>query len=278
MFIREPCWETSAMDRSKQIYLSHFRSLPKSLERATADRLIGTMLGDDRRFRDANPEEIEALTLDGMKAAVMEQLMTSNLEISIVGDFDEATLDDKLLRYLGTIPPSQGKPSLSCLPVSFHRGPENVFHQQWHLKDSDERAIAIISGPAPNRWNAISRALVDEGATARSLALVPVIPPATAEPLDATPEAMAAATRARRSHPLFSSITLMILTEIINSRLFTTVRDALGEPPSTKNSLLSVVERPSGWVFSLKPLLMHSQRRQNIRVLAPLAPMGVFRV
>ena len=63
MFIRKPCWEESAMERSKQIYLSHYRSLPKSLERATADRLIGTMLGDDRRFRDAKPHEIEALTL-----------------------------------------------------------------------------------------------------------------------------------------------------------------------------------------------------------------------
>lgn len=62
-FIRKPRWEEPAMERSKQIYLSHYRSLPKSLERATADRLLATMLGDDCRFRDVNPEEIEALTL-----------------------------------------------------------------------------------------------------------------------------------------------------------------------------------------------------------------------
>lgn len=32
-------------------YLSHYRSLSKSLERATADRILNAMLGPDRRFR-----------------------------------------------------------------------------------------------------------------------------------------------------------------------------------------------------------------------------------
>ena len=35
-------------------------------------------------------------------------------------------------------------------------------------------------------------------------------------------------TALRRGHPLFQSVTLMLLTEIVNSRLFTTVRDTLG--------------------------------------------------
>jgi len=34
-----------------------------------------------RRFRDANPEEINALTLDGMREAVMAQLHAGNLEV-----------------------------------------------------------------------------------------------------------------------------------------------------------------------------------------------------
>lgn len=38
----------------------------------------------------------------------------------------------------------------------------------------------------------------------------------------------ARATELRRRHPLYQSIMLMLLTEIINSRLFTTVRDTLG--------------------------------------------------
>lgn len=34
-----------------------------------------------RRFRDASPEEINALTLDGMRDAVMAQLHAGNLEV-----------------------------------------------------------------------------------------------------------------------------------------------------------------------------------------------------
>jgi hypothetical protein len=34
-----------------------------------------------RRFRDASPEEIDALTLDGMREAVMAQLHAGNLEV-----------------------------------------------------------------------------------------------------------------------------------------------------------------------------------------------------
>ena len=69
------------MERAKQLYLSHYRALPKSLERATGDRLLGAMLGPDRRFRDPAPEEIAALTLEGMQQAVMAQLHAGNLEV-----------------------------------------------------------------------------------------------------------------------------------------------------------------------------------------------------
>lgn len=33
-------WDETAMERAKQMYLSHFRSQSKSLERATADRIM----------------------------------------------------------------------------------------------------------------------------------------------------------------------------------------------------------------------------------------------
>ena len=48
LFLQAPRWEAPAMERSKQMYLSHFRSLGKGLERATADRVISAMLGPDR--------------------------------------------------------------------------------------------------------------------------------------------------------------------------------------------------------------------------------------
>lgn len=53
-------------------------------------------------------------------------------------------------------------------------------------------------------------------------------PPPVFLPPTASPKDRSAATDLRRRHPLYQSVTLMLLTEIINSRLFTTVRDTLG--------------------------------------------------
>ena len=81
LFLEQPRWEGAAMERSKQQYLSHYRSLSKSLERATADRILEAMLGPDRRFRDPSPEEIAALDLEGMRLAVMRQIHAGNVEV-----------------------------------------------------------------------------------------------------------------------------------------------------------------------------------------------------
>jgi len=53
LFLEAPRWEERAMERAKQMYLSHYRSLSKGLERATADRVMGTLLGPDRRAAGA---------------------------------------------------------------------------------------------------------------------------------------------------------------------------------------------------------------------------------
>jgi hypothetical protein len=73
--------------------------------------------------------------------------------------------------------------------------------------------------------------MLEAGATPASLAAGEIVPPVAPEAIENTPEAHSAANAIRRAHPLYSSITLMLLTEIINSRLFTTVRDALGICP-----------------------------------------------
>lgn len=48
LFLEAPAWDASAMERAKQLYISHYRALPKSLERASADRIMAAMLGPDR--------------------------------------------------------------------------------------------------------------------------------------------------------------------------------------------------------------------------------------
>jgi len=60
LFLESPRWEESAMERAKQMYLSHYRSLSKGLERSTVDRVTSCMLGPDRRAPDNT--EIHGLT------------------------------------------------------------------------------------------------------------------------------------------------------------------------------------------------------------------------
>lgn len=227
LFLEQPHWEASAMERAKQAFLSTGRSIHKSLERATADRIMNAMLGtSERRFRDASQEEIEALTLEGMKRTVEGLLHTANMEINVVGDFDAAELERCLLRYVGTVSP---RPAAQCLPIThfptpFLSPPFDQRHSVWHLRDSDQRAAAYIAGPAPCRWGPFGDyEPLGPHPDGLGVQAPPVFLPASASAAD-----RAHATELRRRHPLYQSVMLMLLMEITNSRLFTTVRDALG--------------------------------------------------
>ena len=246
LFLENPRWEPAAMDRAKQLYLNHWRALEKSLERATPDRIMAAMTGVDRRFRDPNADEISALTLEGMKSIVMEQLHAGNLEISIVGDLEESEVEDAVLRYLGTVSPRPdakpilgGRNAIPELPELLSPS-EKERHSVWHLQDSDERACAFVAGPAPPRWGDLHADAIQQNKGA-------IPPPPPALPPNAPPEALAAAAAARRKHPLYPSVALGLLTEIINGRLFTTVRDTLGLTYDVSFELSLFDRLPAGW-------------------------------
>jgi hypothetical protein len=152
--------------------------------------------------------------------------------------------------YLGTVQAKSGEenvvragePSKICSP------PPEERHMVWHLKDSDERACAYIAGPAPNRWGNFAAA--SEGADGQNGSTAAsrkeVIAPLILGP-DASPMQVAEAARIRRAHPLYASMTLNLLTELVNSRLFTTVRDTLGLTYDVSFELALFDRLPSGW-------------------------------
>ncbi len=84
------------------------------------------------------------------------------------------------------------------------------------MQDSDERAVAYIAGKAPNRWGPFG---AKEAPSATPMLVVPPVLP----PPNATAAQLARASEIRRAHPLYADVTLRLLTEIMNSRLFTTV-------------------------------------------------------
>ncbi|CAL9047522.1 unnamed protein product [Musa banksii] len=228
MVLEHSVWLEDAFDRARQLYLSYYRSIPKSLERSTAFKLMLAMLNGDERFVEPMPESLQNLTLQSVKDAVMKQFVADNMEVSIVGDFTEEDIEACILDYLGTVSTAKS-PNIeqSFEPIMFRPFPSDIHFQQVFLKDTDERACAYIAGPAASRW----------GFTAEGRDLFYLINASNMDDEMSNSDKIIHleeknveknGKKGIRSHPLFFSITLGLLAEIINSRLFTTVRDSLG--------------------------------------------------
>ncbi|KAL1833643.1 hypothetical protein ACET3Z_003294 [Daucus carota] len=227
MVLEHSVWLDEAFDRARQLYLSYYRSIPKSLERSTAHKLMQAMLNGDERFVEPTPQSLQNLNLQCVKDAVMNQFVSDNMEVSIVGDFSEEDIESCILDYLGTISATTGSEKAQRYhPIIFHQCPPSLHFQQVFLKDTDERACAYIAGPAPNRWGFsclgedLFESLRDVSAHDGEISVT--------ESLVEVQDVKKDMQKRLRSHPLFFAITLGLLAEIINSRLFTTVRDSLG--------------------------------------------------
>ena len=80
--LQHSVWLEDAFDRARQLYLSYYRSIPKSLERSTAHKLMLAMLNGDERFVEPTPESLQKLTLKSVKEAVMNQFVGDNMEVN----------------------------------------------------------------------------------------------------------------------------------------------------------------------------------------------------
>ncbi|KAL4563575.1 hypothetical protein LXL04_027618 [Taraxacum kok-saghyz] len=217
MVLEHSVWLEDAFDRARQLYLSYYRSIPKSLERSTAHKLMIAMLDEDERFVEPTPHSLQNLTLQTVKDAVMSQFVSDNMEVSIVGDFTEEAIESCVMDYLGTIRAKKGaEKALVYTPVLFRPSPNDLHFQQVFLKDTDERACAYIAGPAPNRW----------GYTVDGTDLLELV--SKDVQLETEGQVNVDLQRKSRNHPLFFAISVGLLAEIINSRLFTEVRDSQG--------------------------------------------------
>lgn len=227
MVLEHSVWLDDAFDRARQLYLSYYRSIPKSLERATAHKLMLAMLNGDERFVEPTPHSLQNLTLESVKDAVMNQFVCDNMEVSIVGDFSEEDIESCILDYLGTVRETRGfERAQKYNPIIIRPSP-NLQHQQVFLKDTDERACAYIAGPAPNRWGFTFEGKdlfesVNNASTYNGQQLNSGEQPNKLENVENGLQGRF------HTHPLFFAITMGLLAEVINSRLFTTVRDSLG--------------------------------------------------
>jgi predicted Zn-dependent peptidase len=208
-------WEQDALGRSKQSFRSAHESLQKNLEGLSTERVAEAVTGHDDRFLSIDVDSVNEITLEEAKLAVMSQLQPENLEISVAGDFDVVEVLEMIYKFIGTIPADvnakyKKEDQPNGLPPWTGRVPEPAKPGKFielELPDSDPRAVAYVSGSAPNAWGYMS-----DGTT-------------VAEKVMAADKRASDYDRRRRSHPLFAHASLNLLSEIANRRLFSTVRE-----------------------------------------------------
>ena len=233
LLIEKPNWEETALERVKDIYRMFELNTTKNLELTTHDAINKAMYGD-RRFMDPSRAELSALTLDGVAKAVEMQFSNGPIEVNIVGDLIPEEVDELITQVLGTISKTKENKNVPVMtdpiPLSLKNVPKDdpVREQRQWLRDSDDRACAVMAGPGPSMWAPMriperdSARVEEEGGFAFIDDIDPVNVLAQA---NGNPYALQSA---RRKNPLATYIAGMLLSEVVGGRLFTTVRDALG--------------------------------------------------
>ncbi|MDO5470481.1 MAG: insulinase family protein [Akkermansia sp.] len=96
--------------RSESISMLHrqlpsvYRKLTTTPEGAYTMQSAKAMYGDDPRFTVPTPEQVKALTIDDVKAAMEPHLQKGAIEVTIVGDFDIEAALPILERTFGAMP------------------------------------------------------------------------------------------------------------------------------------------------------------------------------
>lgn len=169
------------------------------------------------------------------KNAVMSQLLPPELEVTVSGDFDLQELLDKILKYIGTIPiDCNAEYRIVTLddPFSFGsvpivQNPRNFM--ELNLIDSDPRAVSYVAGSAPNSWGYLA-----DGTT-------------IVEKVKKAYKCLNNDELKRISHVLFSNVALSLLSEIINRRLFSIVRERKQLTYDANFSLSGFERLKGGW-------------------------------
>jgi len=232
-------WEEDALGRSKQSYRSSHESLQKNLEGKSTESIMEAMCRNDERFLSVDVDTVNAVTLDDARNAIMSQLLPENIEISAAGDFDVQEVSDMILKYIGTISADANSEYRLEEKVSEETGGK-VFGTvpvlekpgkflELELTDSDPRAVAYVAGSSPNMWGTLS-----DGTT-------------VAERVMAADKGQSDYDKKRRSHPLFANVALSLLSEIINRRLFSTVRERKQLTYDANFSLTGFERLKGGW-------------------------------
>ncbi|PRP78188.1 putative zinc protease [Planoprotostelium fungivorum] len=160
----EPNFDVKAFLRSQKIYASRLEDLETDVEHISYNNMLQSLLLDEGGDSNLNfcqiaREDYEAMTLEVAREYILNQLTTDNMEVIVVGDYED-NMEESLLRYLGTIPPSESKvEKRSRIPLDFAK--EEVIKTEC-VVDEEERGHTYIGFPSINRWSVVPHHMKSE--------------------------------------------------------------------------------------------------------------------
>jgi predicted Zn-dependent peptidase len=204
----------------------------------------------------------------------MSQLSPPNLEVSISGDFDVTQVLEMVYKYIGTIPTEANKEYVleersleQGAPVgSVPAMPRPGKFLELELPDSDPRAVSYVAGSAPNAWGFLA-----DGST-------------VLEQILEKDKRASDYDKQRRKHPLFAHVALLLLSEIVNRRLFSNVRERKQLTYDANFSFTGFERLMGGWFLvtvtaskenALKALDACKETLNNLRKSQQITPDNV---
>lgn len=240
--------EQVALERLQRAIKLNWEAESKNLEsrtsRAMLDLLVqpSTKALPDPRFASVTPEDAGRLGLADLRRALDVELTPDNLEVIIVGDFEEAELERCVLRYLGTL--GAGGAGAGGERVW---DDEELYAKLFHLEtrtravrarveipDDSVRSHVSMGFASVNRWGVMDhiRNLWEEF-------------PGGERALDA---------KMRRHGDMFVARCIALLADIVNNRLYERVREKGGLVYSVDMSFDPLFYADAGFfTFSLAP-------------------------
>jgi len=162
LLVEQPDFDSKALARFKLRVDRSFRSFPKSVERKTAAAFFSMLFHPDDAWRvqELTPETVEDFDVEGVRGIIQGQLMPSNLEVAISGDFDPEELESKMTTYFGTIgggvdtPPPWAAKNPFKVKFTGKAGTDDSIMVQ----DTVVRTYAMMGFPTVNRWGRLESA------------------------------------------------------------------------------------------------------------------------
>jgi hypothetical protein len=110
--LEDPVIDASAFERAVRDAVLSWELSRKDLSSAAWDDVVSRIVPGDTRFGQADPALVRSLDRGACRDALARLLRPDNLEIVIIGDFDEDRVFAALDRYIGSLPAS-GPPCLA---------------------------------------------------------------------------------------------------------------------------------------------------------------------